>query len=122
MIAITGKKIFYFVLTITVLFVMLICFCNYNENNTNNKLLPSNNEPNLPKKTKSNEINDNQTCQHCDDDFECWLQKKEKLNLNIAEVCRKYRDVLMLPGTVLTKMRRFLHLDKMINCLNEKVN
>ena len=46
------------------------------------------------------------------DEFNCWLQKKEKLKTNIAKVCRKYRNSILLPGTALTKMKRFIHFDK----------
>ena len=45
-------------------------------------------------------------------DFNCWLNKKEMLKKNIAKVCRKYRNSIVLPGTALTKMKRFLHYDK----------
>ena len=46
------------------------------------------------------------------DDFNCWLNKKEMLKKNIAKVCRKYRNSILLPGTALRKMTRFLHFDK----------
>ena len=46
------------------------------------------------------------------DEFNYWLKKKEKLKTNVAEVCRKYKNSIMLPGTAVTKMKRFLHFDK----------
>ena len=46
------------------------------------------------------------------DEFNCWLKKKEKLKTNVAKVCRKYRNSILLPGTAVTKMKRFLHFDK----------
>ena len=57
-------------------------------------------------------MNDNAINEHSCDEFNCWLKKKEKLKTNIAKVCRKYRNSIVLPGTTLTKMRRFLHFDK----------
>ena len=46
------------------------------------------------------------------DDFNCWLNKKEMLKKNIAKVCKKYRNSLVLPGNALKKMKRFIHFDK----------
>ena len=54
--------------------------------------------------------------------FQCWLEKKEKLNENVARVCRKHRSSILLPGTPLTKIKRFLKVDRMVNCINEKVS
>ena len=53
--------------------------------------------------------------------FQCWLQRKEKLNENVARVCRKHRNSLLLPGSPLTKLKRFLTVDRLVNCINEKV-
>ena len=55
------------------------------------------------------------------DEYQCWLEKKEELNKNIARVCRKYRGSIKLAGTPATMLRRFLHVDQMVNCINEKV-
>ena len=57
-------------------------------------------------------FNENVTNRLSCDEFNCWLQKKEKLKTNIAKVCRKYRNSILLPGTALTKMKRFIHFDK----------
>ena len=83
MIEFTAKKIFLSIFTISV-FYLSITF------NLNEKVI--------------NEL----SC----DEFNCWLQKKEKLKTNIAKVCRKYRNSILLPGTALRKMTRFLHFDK----------
>ena len=82
MIEFTAKKIFLSIFTISVFYLLMIF--NVNE--------------------KENEL----SC----DEFNCWLQKKEKLKTNIAKVCRKYRNSILLPGTALRKMTRFLHFDK----------
>ena len=54
-------------------------------------------------------------------DCQCWLERKEKLNENIARVCAHHAHSLLLPGNNLQKLKRFLHVDKMANCINEKV-
>lgn len=55
------------------------------------------------------------------DGFQCWLEKKEKLNENIGRVCRKYRDSLLLPGDDVDRLKNFLLFDKIANCINTKV-
>ena len=61
----------------------------------------------------------------CDDEqFQCWFEKKQQLNKNIARVCRKYRDSINIPDQAVDKekqKRQFLHYDKMVYCIIEKV-
>ena len=84
MIEFTAKKIFFSIFIIIVFYLFLLIF-----------------------NVKENEINE-VSC----DEFNSWIKKKEKLKTNIAKVCRKYRNSIVLPGTALTKMKRFLHYDK----------
>lgn len=56
-----------------------------------------------------------------EDQFQSWLEKKQKLNKNIARVCSKYGDYIdKISGRVLDR-KMFLHYDKMVNCLIQKV-
>ena len=53
----------------------------------------------------------------CDEEqFDCWLEKKQKLNENIARVCSKYRVEVEAKNT-----SRFLQHRKLVNCVNAKV-
>ena len=49
------------------------------------------------------------------------MEKKEKLNENIARVCSKYGDYIdKISGRVLDR-KMFLHYDKMVYCIIQKV-
>ena len=55
------------------------------------------------------------------DQLQSWLGKKQKLNENIVRVCNKYADKIdQISGRVLDRTM-FLHYDKMVNCLIQKV-
>ena len=57
-----------------------------------------------------------------EDQLQSWLEKKQKLNENVARVCSKYGDYIdEISGRVLDR-RMFLHYDKMVNCLIQKVS
>ena len=61
----------------------------------------------------------------CDDEqFQCWFEKKQQLNKNIARVCRKYGDSIKIPDKAMQKEKqrmKFLHYDNLVYCLIEKV-
>ena len=55
------------------------------------------------------------------DPYQSWLEKKKKLNENIGRVCSKYAGYIdKISGRVLDRTM-FLHYDKMVNCLIQKV-
>ena len=61
----------------------------------------------------------------CDDEqFQCWFEKKQQLNKNIARVCRKYGESIKIPDLQIDnekQKREFLHYDKMVYCPISKV-
>ena len=61
----------------------------------------------------------------CDDEqFQCWFEKKQALNKNIARVCRKYGESIKIPDLQIDnekQKREFLHYDKMVYCPISKV-
>ena len=61
----------------------------------------------------------------CDDEqFQCWFEKKQELNKNIARVCRKYGESIKIPYLQIDKEKQkqeFLHYDKMVYCTIPKV-
>ena len=61
----------------------------------------------------------------CDDEqFQCWFEKKQALNKNIARVCRKYGESIRIPYQHIDKEKQqmeFLHYDKMVYCNTYKV-
>ena len=55
-----------------------------------------------------------------DDQFQCWLVKKQNLNKNIDKVCRKYGDSIKTPVRAKLKeelKRKFLHYDNLVYCI-----
>ena len=56
-----------------------------------------------------------------EDQFQCWLKKKQELNENIARVCTKYADYIdTISGRVLDR-KMFIKYDKMVYCIIQKV-
>ena len=56
-----------------------------------------------------------------EDPFHCWWEKKQQLKKNIARVCNKYADYIdKISGRVRDK-KYFLHYDKMVYCIIQKV-
>ena len=55
------------------------------------------------------------------DQFQCWWENKQKLNENIARVCRKYGDFIdKISGRVLDRSM-FIQYDNMVYCIIQKV-
>ena len=55
----------------------------------------------------------------CDDEqFQCWFEKKQILNENIARVCSKYRIEVEANNS---RGARFLQHGQLVNCVNPKV-